>query len=185
MLKFVLRTVMALVVAATGLVLTQSPALAATVGPVYIWGYDSQKCIDNPNSSTANGTVQIIFSCYEPRNANQSWTFITTEGKYWNIKNGSSGKCLTVKGASTENSAAVIQYTCNNGDNEEWYTEYTGIYVEWGWRADYYRIINRKSGKCLTVKNASTSNSAQLLQYTCNGGTNQNWSWAPDLRLHG
>lgn len=40
----------------------------------------------------------------------------------------------------------------------------------------YYTITNRNSGKCVDVSSKSTSDNADIIQYTCNGGTNQQWS---------
>jgi hypothetical protein len=44
---------------------------------------------------------------------------------------------------------------------------------------DYYHIVNRHSGKCLTIQNASTANTAQAVQYTCdhNAPYNEEWSY--------
>jgi putative hemolysin len=38
-----------------------------------------------------------------------------------------------------------------------------------------YTIVNRNSGKCLDVNGGSTADGANILQWTCNGGTNQKW----------
>lgn len=39
----------------------------------------------------------------------------------------------------------------------------------------YYEIVNRNSGKVLDVSGASTTDGAQIIQYTANGGANQQW----------
>ncbi len=41
--------------------------------------------------------------------------------------------------------------------------------------ADTYRLQFAHSSKCLDVPGKSKDNGVQLIQYTCNGGTNQNW----------
>ncbi|MFH9005068.1 family 43 glycosylhydrolase [Streptomyces afghaniensis] len=38
-----------------------------------------------------------------------------------------------------------------------------------------YTVTNRNSGKCLGVAGSSTADGANVVQYTCNGGTNQRW----------
>ncbi|MGP3920275.1 family 43 glycosylhydrolase [Nonomuraea sp. 10N515B] len=38
-----------------------------------------------------------------------------------------------------------------------------------------YRIVNRNSGKCLDVSGASSADGADVIQWSCNGGTNQQW----------
>jgi hypothetical protein len=42
----------------------------------------------------------------------------------------------------------------------------------------YYRIINRNSGQVLDVNGGSTAAAAGVIQYTANGGTNQQWQLA-------
>ncbi|WP_443052852.1 RICIN domain-containing protein [Streptomyces sp. FXJ1.172] len=37
-------------------------------------------------------------------------------------------------------------------------------------------IKARASGECLDVSGASTANSAAFITYTCNGGSNQQWT---------
>lgn len=39
-----------------------------------------------------------------------------------------------------------------------------------------YTITNRNSGKCLTTLNGSHANATEVVQYTCNGSTNQQWN---------
>ncbi|GAA3463605.1 RICIN domain-containing protein [Saccharothrix longispora] len=39
----------------------------------------------------------------------------------------------------------------------------------------YHRVDVRHSGKCLDVVGASTADGAELVQYTCGTGTNQQW----------
>ncbi len=43
--------------------------------------------------------------------------------------------------------------------------------------ATYYRITNRNSGKAMDVVSASQANSAEVKQYTWNGGSNQKWEF--------
>jgi Ricin-type beta-trefoil lectin domain/Glycosyl hydrolases family 43 len=40
----------------------------------------------------------------------------------------------------------------------------------------YLELVARHSGKCVDVVNGSTAANAQVIQYTCNGGNNQQWS---------
>jgi hypothetical protein len=40
----------------------------------------------------------------------------------------------------------------------------------------YVELVARHSGKCVDVVNGSSAVNAQVIQYTCNGGTNQQWS---------
>lgn len=38
-----------------------------------------------------------------------------------------------------------------------------------------YTLVNRNSGKCLEVEGGSSADGANVLQWACNGGTNQRW----------
>ncbi|WP_189145933.1 family 43 glycosylhydrolase [Streptomyces lacrimifluminis] len=38
-----------------------------------------------------------------------------------------------------------------------------------------YTLVNRNSGKCLDVEGGNTADGTNILQWTCNGGTNQKW----------
>lgn len=40
----------------------------------------------------------------------------------------------------------------------------------------YVELVARHSGKCVDVVNGSTASNAQVIQYACNGGNNQQWS---------
>ena len=42
-------------------------------------------------------------------------------------------------------------------------------------RRPYYRLTARHSGKCIDVVSSSTADSAEVIQYTWNGGGNQKW----------
>jgi predicted PurR-regulated permease PerM len=39
--------------------------------------------------------------------------------------------------------------------------------------------VNQGSGDCLDDPNSQTSNGVQLVQYTCNSGSNQSWTFTP------
>lgn len=44
-----------------------------------------------------------------------------------------------------------------------------------GTTASYVNLVARHSGKCVDVVNASTASNAELIQYACGTGTNQQW----------
>ncbi|MET8146062.1 RICIN domain-containing protein [Sphaerisporangium sp. NPDC005288] len=168
------RSIMALfgaVVLGVTVLAASSPANAATYW--VIRGFGSQKCIDNPNY--ASGNVQLdIWSCVSPRQSNEQWEWVPAGDDSFIIVNRSSGKCLTVYGASYDNNAPIIQYACNYGANQRWFQDNART-TQGGY--DYYMIRNAKSQKCIAVQNASTANGAKLLQYTCNTGPNEIWTW--------
>jgi hypothetical protein len=86
---------------------------------------------------------------------------------YYEIVNRNSGKRLDVSQASTADGGDVIQWTDNNGPNQQW------RFVDVG--GGYYKIVNRNSGKVLDVYNGGTTDGADVVQWSDNGGTNQQW----------
>src|SRR5689334_16612379 len=89
---------------------------------------------------------------------------------YYKLTARHSGKAVVVLGASTANSADVIQYTYASGSpaNDEW--QFAGL------GNGYYKVINRNSGRVLTVAGASTANGGDVVQYSY-GGSNTNDEW--------
>ena len=177
-----MRALAALALAASTVVAFQSPASAAAgeSGPWYMWGTPAYRCIDNPHGQTANNITMDIYNCLRDAQ-NEQWKFEETDNHYVIIRNVTSQKCLTVKNASTENNYPILQFDCNLGYNQQWLPEPTypdGV-------SDFYQLRNRHSGRCLTVKNASTANGATLLQYTCDPWqSNNQWTWgAPSSPL--
>lgn len=81
--------------------------------------------------------------------------------------------CLDVVSASTASGANVQQFRCHYGPNQQWdiVPNVTPNFEPDG----TYLLINRNSGKCLDVVNASTANGANVQQFTCHRGANQRW----------
>lgn len=90
----------------------------------------------------------------------------TTSG-YDNLIARHSAKCADVTGASTANSAAVIQYACAGSTNQQWRLQ--------NLNNGYYQVVARHSERCMDVTSASTTAGAAVIQYTCGTGTNQQW----------
>jgi len=83
-----------------------------------------------------------------------------------------SGKCLDVYGGSVADGAAVIQWTCHGGPNQQWSLR---PYL------DAYQVVAGHSGKCLDVYGGSVADGTAVIQWTCHGGANQQWSLRPYL----
>ncbi|XXY51646.1 RICIN domain-containing protein [Sorangium sp. So ce269] len=86
---------------------------------------------------------------------------------YYTLGARHSGKCLDVNGASSADGAAVQQWSCNGGSNQQWQLQSAG--------SGYYRVVARHSGKCLGVVSSSTADGAVVKQYACSSGSNQQW----------
>ncbi len=82
-----------------------------------------------------------------------------------------SGKCLDVTGVSTANYAALQQWGCGSGANQQFRFVATGD--------GFYEIVAQHSGKCLDVADQSTALKALVQQYDCWGGGNQQFRFEP------
>jgi len=98
-------------------------------------------------------------------------SFPFKENEFYVIIAKHSGKCLDVRGISTDKGANIIQYDYWGGDNQKWKLEPVGD--------GYYRIIAKHSGKCLDVRGISTDNGANIIQWDYWGGDNQKWKLEP------
>lgn len=84
-----------------------------------------------------------------------------------------SGMCLNVAHASPYNGASVVQATCSGYNNERW--TFRHVDTDWWTGYRFYQVVVKHSGKCLDVKDGSKDHAAPVIQYSCNGGGNQQW----------
>ncbi|GAA1551084.1 hypothetical protein GCM10009827_084640 [Dactylosporangium maewongense] len=109
---------------------------------------------------------------------NQRWQVIDAGGGTVNLKAVHSGKCLDVDARSTTAGAYLQQYRCNNDDNQRFTitpvpvatpaptpTATAGVYI----------IRNVLSGLCVDVFGNAATDGTRLVQWTCQGTTNQQW----------
>jgi alpha-galactosidase len=114
----------------------------------------SGRCLDLPESATANGTQPVIWDCNG--GANQSWT---VDGQTWRIL----GKCLDAPVGATPGTKAQV-WDCNGGSNQRWTANGDGT------------ISNAQSGLCLDVDRNLTANGTKVLLWSCSGAVNQRWT---------
>ena len=114
----------------------------------------SGRCLDVPNSNTANGTQPIIWDCNGA--TNQKWT---VSGQTLQTL----GKCLDAPIGATAGTKVEI-WDCNGGTNQQWTFQSNGT------------IRSNQSGLCLDVSNNQTANGTLTLLWTCTGATNQLWT---------
>lgn len=83
-----------------------------------------------------------------------------------------SGKCMDVGNASMLEGAAIIQWSCHSWDSQQWVLKsYADSYQNVA-----YQVIDKLSGKCLEVREASQAVGAELQQATCTIIDNQLWN---------
>ncbi|MCU7729370.1 RICIN domain-containing protein [Actinoplanes sp. KI2] len=116
----------------------------------------SGRCLDVPNSNTANGTQPVIWDCNG--GANQQWT---SSGQTLQAL----GKCLDAPANATAGAKAQL-WDCNGGANQQWSLNSDGT------------IRGAQSGLCLDVDHNLTANGTLVLLWTCTAAVNQRWSRA-------
>ncbi|MET9131810.1 RICIN domain-containing protein [Streptomyces antibioticus] len=120
----------------------------------------SAKCADVTGQSLWQGAQIKQYDCNGGGNQ-----------KYWFRSVGDGFHQLVLRHSSLcvrENAATVTQENCEATDTaQQWSLTTTGNHVN---------VKSRASGECLDVSGASTANSAAIITYTCNGGTNQQWT---------
>ncbi|WUH90184.1 RICIN domain-containing protein [Streptomyces sp. NBC_00433] len=124
---------------------------------VQVVGGQSGRCLDVPNSSTANGTQVQIWDCGS--GTNQRFTY--TSGKQLQVYG---NKCLDASGQGTANGTQVIIWDCNGGANQQWNVNANGT------------VTGVQSGLCLDANSAGTANGTKIILWSCNGQSNQQWS---------
>ena len=141
---------------------------AVTSGTTYtVTNVNSGKCVDAAAAATANGTAVQQYTCNGT--AAQQWVFTATSGGYFQVGSASSSaQAWDVTNVSTADSAPIQLWTYGGGNNQQWLpvAESSGS----------YHFVNRNSGKCLDTPSASTADSVQLQQYTCNGTAAQSFN---------
>jgi poly(3-hydroxybutyrate) depolymerase len=124
---------------------------------VTIVGQQSGRCVDVPNSSTANGTQVQLWDCHG--GTNQRWTY--TASRQLTVFG---SKCLDASGQGTSNGTAAIIWDCNGQANQQWNVNANGT------------ITGVQSGLCLDASGQATANGTRIQLWTCHGGTNQQWT---------
>jgi hypothetical protein len=160
-------------VAATTLTVVTSPDATAAISPTgwnTVTAKHSGKCVDARAAATANGTAVQQYTCNS--STAQQWQFQPTTDGYVRINaRNAASQVLDVTNVSTADAALIQLWAYGNGNNQQWRP------VE---EADgAYHLVNRHSGKCLDVPSASTADSVQLQQYTCNGSAAQSFRISP------
>ncbi len=120
-------------------------------------GGQSGRCVEVPNSGTANGTQVQLGDC--AGGSNQRWSYTT--GKQLQVYG---NKCLDANGQATGNGTQVIIWDCHGQSNQQWNLTPDGT------------ITGAQSGLCLDANGAATANGTKIILWSCNGGPNQQWS---------
>ncbi|MFE5833736.1 RICIN domain-containing protein [Streptomyces sp. NPDC056488] len=157
----------------SSLLMALAPGAAAAelpTGTVTVVNTGNGKCLDARAAGTANGTAVQQYSCNGT--TAQQWTVTTTSDGYVRLGNSNDpAQVVDVTNVSTADNAPVQLWAYGSGLNQQWRAVDEGDGT--------FRLVNRNSGKCLDVPAASTADSVQLVQYTCNGTAAQRFRVTP------
>ena len=154
---------------ATAATIAMAPAASAAVNPgtYTVTNVGSGKCVDAASAATANATVVQQYTCNGT--AAQTWTFTATDSGYFQIGTANATtQVWDVTNVSTADQALIQLWAYGGGANQQWQPVDEGN--------GNVHFVNRNSGKCLDVPSASTADSVQLQQYTCNGTAAQSFT---------
>jgi Alpha-L-arabinofuranosidase B (ABFB) domain/Glycosyl hydrolases family 2, sugar binding domain/Ricin-type beta-trefoil lectin domain/Glycosyl hydrolases family 2/Glycosyl hydrolases family 2, TIM barrel domain len=146
-----------------------APWSPGSSGPTWysVVNRNSGKCVDARSSGTANGTAIQQYTCNGT--FAQQFQLQATDSGYSRVNNrNNSAQVWDVSGVSTADGAVIHLWTYVGGANQQWIAVSEGN--------GYYHFVARHDGKCLDVPGASTADSVQLQQYTCNGTGAQSFS---------
>ncbi|MGY0070686.1 RICIN domain-containing protein [Streptomyces sp. QTS137] len=122
----------------------------------------SGKCADITSQSLWQGAQLKQYDCNG--GGNQRFWFKPAGNGYHRLVVRNSSLCLQ------ENASTVTQENCSTSaaaTAQQWSVSATGSHVT---------LTSRATGECLDVSGGATANSAALITYTCNGGSNQQWT---------
>ncbi|MDI1460963.1 ricin-type beta-trefoil lectin domain protein [Catellatospora sp. KI3] len=119
-------------------------------------GTASNRCVEVPSSSTANGVQVQLWDC--AGQPNQAWTY--TAAKELRVYG---GKCLDAYNRGTTNGTAVVIWDCNGQTNQQWNVNANGT------------ITGAQSSLCLDANGAGTANGTKIILWSCNNQANQQW----------
>ncbi|WP_309097688.1 family 43 glycosylhydrolase [Streptomyces sp.] len=120
----------------------------------------SARCADVTSQSLWAGAQIKQYDCNG--GTNQRYWFKSAGSGYYQLMVRNSSLCVQ------ENANTVTQENCDaSATSQQWSLTATGAYVN---------VRSRASGECLDVNGAATANGAAVITYTCNGGSNQEWT---------
>ncbi|WP_437336244.1 RICIN domain-containing protein [Sorangium sp. So ce394] len=139
---------------------------SVTEGDYVIRSVATNKCLDVPGASTADGTRMQQWTC-NGTNAQKFHISPTTDG-YWKIVNVGSNKALDVRDVSTAANAVIHQWTYVGGANQQWKLVNRG--------GDQFSIHARHTDQVVDLAWGNAADGTDILQYPYGGTTNQRWT---------
>ncbi|MFD5697077.1 RICIN domain-containing protein [Streptomyces lasiicapitis] len=129
--------------------------------------YNSGRCLEIADSSSANGARAQQWSCNGQDAARWRMSWVNSERVYFKLVNKATGKCLEIENSSKANGARAQQWACKSGVQGQ----------IWG-RGSNGRLVNAASGKDLEIENSSKANGARAQQWGEWGSSGGTTKWA-------
>jgi hypothetical protein len=136
-------------------------------GTYTIVGQNSGMALDDPGSSTANGTKMEQWTVNG--GSNQKWQLTNEGNNVVELVNVASAKALDVPNNSTTAGTDIDQWSLSGGNNQRWTVVSKG--------SGYYELVNVNSGMALDVTGASKTAGALIDQWNVSGNSNQLWKF--------
>ena len=131
-------------------------------------------CLDAEKNATHHGGKIIQYNCHQWDN--QLLHFSLQKDGFFIIEFKHSGKVLEVKDGSHNNGEIIHQADKNYGDSQKWHIDIRDVASDHGWTA-HIRLKNKRSNKCLEIRGASTNVGQEVIQWDCNEGNNQRFTF--------
>ncbi|SNT44396.1 Ricin-type beta-trefoil lectin domain-like [Streptosporangium subroseum] len=126
----------------------------------------SGKCVDVRAAATTSGAAIQQYACNGT--LAQQFQVQPTSGGFARINNRNNGaQSIDVTNVSLADGAPLQQWTYGGGNNQQWQAVSEG--------GGNYHFVSRLSAKCISVPNASTADSVQLVQRTCDNTAAQSF----------
>ncbi len=168
-----------------GTIVGTPSAMADESGPggVAIQNVASGLCLGVHDSSTSVGADAVVGTC--SGDSSQTWypnasttIAMLTYGQY---RNGLSGLCLGVTGASAVEGAQLVQETCSGTNDHSQFWTNLGI-----GHGGQFEARNGHSGWCLAIQGAtSPASGAKAVQGDCGGIPEPLWTFVTAQKLGG
>ena len=139
----------------------------ADLGTFKLVNRKSGKVLDVKDASTLDGANIIQYPWGGAGSTNQQWKLLPNADGSYRLVSVRSGKALESPDGSTQG-AILDQSTDDGGDNQWWNLVPSRT-------SGYYRLVNVHTGWCADVKDASTADSAYVIQWPSTDGSNQDW----------
>lgn len=120
-------------------------------------------------TGTTAGSLVQQYRYPKANNTASRWTVTNLGNGQYSIVGVASGKPMSIVGDSTAEGANVDIDNASSSTAQRWTITNLG--------GGYYQVLNVNSGKALDVYGGSTSDGASVIQWSWNGGNNQQWSF--------